>query len=832
MSSIAKFITNNAKYVILFWIILVLCLAPFRLFLNDLIVPMTFSGDENLESNRGRTLLEEQFERSFNVASHSIVFHSDGALNMRSDPRVTALTMAVATDLNQSLHPLDYDFPIFPAVLPAFVANQFVSADNATLLMQLSSEERSQEAAREEDVQTIREVLDGHLSQLTTYGFSTSEADQIEILLTGSPASNHDSLESAAESFEESEVVSIILIVLILFIVFGSLLGLATPILALLSSMAGIFGFMFFLDFAGAMEVYDVVPNIVNMIVIAIAVDYNLLSVVRFREEMKKRRGVDDTVLQAKDHAREAAAITIDTAGKAVVFSGLTVAVGFGTLLVLQNELATSMALSIMVSVVFCILTATTLTPAILTLVGRFINSPVKVTNVVDRIKRFGREDTGDEGSLWAKTTQFVTRYPYVFVVLGIVLLGPFALLSADMELGMDTVRMLPQETEARKGYQLIEEKFNLGTIFPIQVVVDTNTPNGIFDPALINAIGNLTSWTKDYQVGTEEQFTSITSFASFTNTSAPTRESQFVSYSSAEVQFMLSPTMTVGPGTTVPNPAHSYYVSMLFSKYVNYQTGDEDNSTALIELTTNLSPGSAEAWDVISDLRESLDDYFGPVSVGGENVDYSVSGQAASLLDTNNSLYADLPLMVVLAIVVIFLALVLLTRSILIPIEAIVTISTSILFSMGVMVFVFQQGNFVELIGGEQISIIFFIPLFLFTTILGLGMDYSIFLVSRIDEEYRKTHDNEQAIINGVAKTSGVITSAASIMVVTFLVFALSDIQILKMMGLAMAIAIFVDATFVRTIFLPALLKIGGSKNWWLPKWLDDRLPHIGLEH
>jgi len=283
----------------------------------------------------------------------------------------------------------------------------------------------------------------------------------------------------------------------------------------------------------------------------------------------------------------------------------------------------------------------------------------------------------------------------------------------------------------------------------------------------------------------------------------------------------------------------HFYYVSRFLYQYVNYNTGNADNSSAIIKLTSNISPGSYDAWVQIDDVREGIHEYFDGLLVSGNEVEVIVTGQSAIMKDSSDDLYSDLPKLAFVAILLIFIVLVVLTRSILIPIEAILTIGSSILFSMGVMVYVFQDGNFVELIHGEQMAISFFIPLFLFTTILGLGMDYSIFLISRIEEEYNTRMNgkangdiNEQAIIMGVTKTAGVITSAGSIMIATFLVFTFSDIIILKMMGLALAVAIFVDVIFVRTVILPAAIKLGGKYNWWLPKWLDKILPRIDIEH
>ncbi|MHA1912216.1 MAG: MMPL family transporter [Candidatus Kariarchaeaceae archaeon] len=838
MSSIAKYITTKPRRVILTWVLLILCFGYFRVMINDVIVPQEYQNSEDIESQKGITLLEDQFEFNFEAAAHSVVFNAEinSGFTM-NDPRIDDLTDGIAKGINETLGKY-YNYPMYPAnsSIPA-MAEAMISEDQTTLLMQISSDDRAEKVAADEDVVIIREVIQKHMKNLTDYGFSVEEAEKINIYLTGLPATFHDSLEAASESMKESEEVSIFVILLILIFVFGSALGLGIPLFALLATMALSFAVLYFLGLFEILAISDVIPNIMNMILIGIVVDYNLLSIVRFREEFNKREkeALDKKQEWTKEIAQKAsiksAAITIDTAGKAVVFSGFTVAIGFGSLLVLGNGMSTGMAVAIIIGVFFSILSATTLTPAILAIYGRFINSPKVLSNGINKLKSLGNSSKSEDASIWARWTKFVVKYPLVFIIIGLIIMGPFIAMTLNMQLGMDSVKMLPQGTEARDGFSLIEEKFNLGDISPIYIVIDTGVANGVFDEGLIDTIADFTKWVKDYgdfdENGTD-YFKTITSYSVETNLSLE-RDEQFITYDKNEIDAYLD----------TNNSDHYYYVGRFLNQYVNYNTGNKDNSTAIIKLTSNISPGSYDAWVQIDDIRKGLDEYFTGLLIDGDEVEVIVTGQSAIMKDSSDDLYNDLPKLAIVAILLIFIVLVVLTRSILIPIEAIITISSSILFSMGIMVYVFQDGNFVELINGEQMAISFFIPLFLFTTILGLGMDYSIFLISRIEEEYNTRMKNkvngdinEQAIIMGVTKTAGVITSAGSIMIATFLVFTFSDIIILKMMGLALAVAIFVDVIFVRTVILPAAIKLGGKYNWWLPKWLDKILPRIDIEH
>jgi RND superfamily putative drug exporter len=170
--------------------------------------------------------------------------------------------------------------------------------------------------------------------------------------------------------------------------------------------------------------------------------------------------------------------------------------------------------------------------------------------------------------------------------------------------------------------------------------------------------------------------------------------------------------------------------------------------------------------------------------------------------------------------------------RSILVPLKAAILNLLSIGAAYGVLVMVFQWGWGKDLIGLEAtVPIISFIPMFMFAVLFGLSMDYEVFLLSRVREEYLATGDNESAVIRGISSTARVITSAALIMISVFLGFVLGDDPAIKMMGLGLATAIFIDATVVRMVLVPATMKLMGDANWWLPAWLDRLLPTIDID-
>jgi RND superfamily putative drug exporter len=178
------------------------------------------------------------------------------------------------------------------------------------------------------------------------------------------------------------------------------------------------------------------------------------------------------------------------------------------------------------------------------------------------------------------------------------------------------------------------------------------------------------------------------------------------------------------------------------------------------------------------------------------------------------------------------FLLLMCVFRSVLVPLKAAVMNGLSIGAAYGVVVAIFQKGWGASLIGVHaKIPIVSFVPMFMFAVLFGLSMDYEVFLLSRIREEYLTTHDNTESIVTGIATTARVITSAALIMMSVFLAFVLGDNPTIKMFGIGLASAVFVDATIVRVVLVPATMRLIGDANWWLPRWLERALPNLDIE-
>ena len=252
------------------------------------------------------------------------------------------------------------------------------------------------------------------------------------------------------------------------------------------------------------------------------------------------------------------------------------------------------------------------------------------------------------------------------------------------------------------------------------------------------------------------------------------------------------------------------------------------DAGVATLVAFPTTGPQDDATLDTIERLRADVL----PAALDGSQARAHIGGQTASFADVGDRVHDRLPLLIAAVVLLSFLLLTLVFRSVVVPLKAALLNLLSIGASYGVMVMVFQWGWGAGIIGLESaVPIVSFIPMFLFAILFGLSMDYEVFLLSRVRGEYAVTGDNDASVVRGIASTARVITSAALIMISVFLGFVLGDDPAIKMFGLGLATAIFVDATIVRMVLVPATMKLMGDANWWIPDWLDRLLPTVDIE-
>ena len=249
---------------------------------------------------------------------------------------------------------------------------------------------------------------------------------------------------------------------------------------------------------------------------------------------------------------------------------------------------------------------------------------------------------------------------------------------------------------------------------------------------------------------------------------------------------------------------------------------------TAVIQVVPRSSPQAAQTTTLINHLRHDTL----PAAVGSSGARVYVGGPTATFIDMSDRIASRLPLFIGAVILLSFLLLLMVFRSLVVPLKAALMNVLSIGAAYGVIVAIFQWGWGASLFGvHESLPISSFVPMLMFAILFGLSMDYEVFLLSRVREEYLLSHDNTESVATGIATTGRVITSAALIMISVFLSFVLGDNPTVKMIGIGLATAVFVDATVIRMVLVPATMKLLGDANWWLPRWLDRILPNLDIE-
>ncbi len=261
-------------------------------------------------------------------------------------------------------------------------------------------------------------------------------------------------------------------------------------------------------------------------------------------------------------------------------------------------------------------------------------------------------------------------------------------------------------------------------------------------------------------------------------------------------------------PAPANTSPASGDETQTAFDELVS-----KDLRTQIIRVVPAHSPTADEAKALVSDIRSNPP---------GGDMTVLVTGITADQLDNVDSMYSDFPRVIIYVVIVTYIALLLLFRSVLLPLKAVVLNALSILASFGAIVFVFQQGNFERVLGftadGTTEATV---PILVFSVVFGLSMDYEVFLLSRVKEEYERTGNNTRAVAVGMERSGRIITSAAAILIVVSAGFATGDILIVKALGLGTAIAVLVDSTIVRALLVPALMRVMSRLNWWAPHWM-----------
>ncbi|MFJ8579608.1 MMPL family transporter [Micromonospora sp. NPDC093277] len=597
---------------------------------------------------------------------------------------------------------------------------------------------------------------------------------QVEVYFTGASPLAAAAVEQGNEDLSMAETIGFPAAAIVLLLAFGSLVAAAIPLVLGIVAVLAAFGA---LGIAAHFTSFDVfVQTAVSMVGIALGIDYTLFIVTRFREELAK----------AADNSRQerarAVGRTVATAGQAVLFSGVTVVVSLGGLWLVRSAKVYSMAVGMSTAVLVMMLIAVTLLPALLGLLGSRIN------RLALPWARRSLAHPDPEHSVWAKAIAVVMRRPVLIAALGTVLLGALSVPVFHLRYGVDLGAGAVAESPAGKGYTAVSEAFAPGVLTPITVVVSAEGRK-LNDPQL-DAVARFS----DQAAGNRE----VADVVSITRVLDAQAQGHTTAHLDAAVR-------TAGA-------ALAGVVST-------------DADTTVITIRPRHGADSDETADLVRELRTQAKGAF-----AGTGLTAHVGGGPAEIVDITDESSRAMPLVIGAVLAASWILLLIAFRSLVLPFEAIFMNLLTSGAAFGMAVLVFQEGHAAGLLGVERTGFIqVILPLFAFALVFGLSMDYQVFMLSRMREEWERTGDNWAAVQLGLTRTAKVISAAAAIMVVVFASFMFTRILEIKQMGFMLALAVLIDATVVRLLLVPSLMQLLGRGNWWLPGWLDRVLPRAG---
>ncbi|MFL5723374.1 MAG: MMPL family transporter [Chloroflexota bacterium] len=598
--------------------------------------------------------------------------------------------------------------------------------------------------------------------------------------LTGYGPITKDSAEQSEKDLQKAELVSLPVVALVLILVFASLVAAGMPLLvaglAIPSSLALVY------LVAQQVEMSVFVLNIATMLGLALAIDYSLFIVSRYREELRRGRSVGEAVERA-----------VATAGKAVAFSGVAVAIGLSGLLLFAAPAIRSIGIAGALVVLCSVVYALAFLPAVLGILGHRVNS-LSISGLRHRFRPIADGVEVARTSRWERVAHAVMRRPIAVLIPTLAFLLIVGSPFLRLEQGVPGAEIYPPGVESRDAYVALQTEFAPGETTPIIILADvTGSPT---DLANIKA---LDAYAKN--VDAVENVDRV--------------ESPFVIHD-PQTGALLTPEQ-VAALYALPADQRPPGIDALLAQYVR-------GSTVRLDAISPLSPSKPAATDMIPVIR-AID--------GGSGVTTQVGGSAASGHDFLVSQAERAPYAVGLTLLASGFILFLLFGSVVLPIKAVIMTLLSITASFGAMVWIFQEGNLSGLLNFEPLGYtIAGNPIIMFSVIFGLSMDYEVLLLSRVQEAYRRTGDNTASVAEGLSKTAGVITGAALIMVSVFAAFALAEVITIKSIGVGMAIAVAVDATIVRVLLVPATMRLMGKWNWWAPGILGRFVDRLGFSH
>ena len=575
------------------------------------------------------------------------------------------------------------------------------------------------------------------------------DSDEMEVLVTGSMIIDTDFDRMLKDDQIRAEIIGIPLSLIILLFVFRTVVASLLPMAVALCMFPMATGLSYFISSWFSMTQYSV--SMITLIGLAVSIDYSLFMISRFREELGKGQDVEGAI-----------ATMMATAGRAILFSGATVAVGLCTLFYFTATHMPSMGMGAFLAVLGALIYSLTLLPALLSVVGHGIDRlPVPLP--------WGQE----EGRFWEKFSKRVMKNPIGWLVpsMGFLLLLGVPFLHVELTAGgLDT---LPPDLESRQAYEILEEEFPAFTASVVPLVIVFDEGQDPFSKSLSSEVAEVCEG-----VATVEGVIGV---------SHP----------------LCNPSLFDTELSDWPEDLRIEWTTTV------------SNSVAMISVPIEYPSGSDEAERLIKDVRKFT---------SSSQEDILVGSWTSYEVDMKEHLSERIPVALAFVLLVTMVLVWFQVHSVLVPIKAVFMNILSISASFGLIVVVFQDGLLAGTLNFTPQPLYLMVPPLVFGIAFGLSMDYEVLMLSRIHESWLETKDNTRAVSEGLQASGRLITGAAAIMIAVFSGFIFADVMIIKSIGFALAVAVFVDATIVRAIVVPSPMRLMGRANWWSPDFTGSR--------
>jgi len=566
----------------------------------------------------------------------------------------------------------------------------------------------------------------------------------LDVKIGGREAVDSEIASTVESSLGRAELIAMPLTLIVLAFVFRGVVAASLPLLVGVMAITGTLFALLVLGSLTDVSIYSI--NLTTALGLGLAIDYSLFIVSRFREELRRGLAVPDAVVRS-----------METAGRTVAISALTVAVSLSALLIFPLYFLRSFAYAGIAVVLLAMLSSLVTLPALLAVLGHRVDSR--------RARRRAAVATAETHGFWHRVTTAVMRRPLP-IALGVtallILLGtPFLRLSV----GLPDERVLPESSDARQVTERIQTDFQGDSAESFPIVVER----------------------------------------------APDRPA-LAAYA-ADVSMIEGVARVEGPDGTYQGGEVVGEASPKSARYA-------PDAAAWLEVVPSVELQSGAGEQLVEDIR-AIDPGF----------DTLVGGSAAQLLDTKDALLDRLPWALAIIAMTTLVLLFLMTGSVLIPIKALMLNLLSLTATFGAMIWIFQDGNLSGLLHFTATGRIdSSMPILMFCIAFGLSMDYEVFLLSRIKEEYDRTGQNAASVALGLERTGRIVTAAAALLAITFLAFGTADVTFLKLFGVGLALAVVMDATVIRGLLVPAFMRLAGPANWWSPAPLRRFHRRLGL--